>query len=110
MSWAMRSRSVALLVENDRDLRSLAAALIEETDFKVVEAESAEEALFYLRQHASEVALMMTAIVLACPMDGVELARRVNDFDAGKRLSELRPTSQNPGGLLTCSSPWIRRF
>ena len=104
MSWAIRSRSVALLVENDRDLRSLAAALIEETDFKVVEAESAEEALFYLRQHAPEVALMMTATGLACAMDGVELARRqrLRCGQAPERTATSRDRDLRPKTLADC--------
>ena len=85
MGQACKPRSVALLVEDDRDLRGLEAALIEETDLRVVEAESAEEALFYLEQHARDVAFLMANIRLPCLMGGTELAR----------IASLR-------------SPWIR--
>lgn len=40
---------VALIVEDDVEIRGLAAALLEETDLEVVEAASAEEAMDYLR-------------------------------------------------------------
>ena len=43
---------VALIVEDDVEVRELAAALLEETDLQVVEAASAEEAMDYLRHHA----------------------------------------------------------
>ena len=47
---------IALIVENDTELRALAVALLEETDLRVVEASSAEEALQYLRYNAGSVA------------------------------------------------------
>jgi CheY-like chemotaxis protein len=69
------TRDVALVVEDDHDVRDLAAAILEETDLKVVEADSAEEALHYLRENAANVALLFTDIRLPCLMDGVDLAR-----------------------------------
>ncbi len=50
--------------EDDRDLRDLAAAVLEETSLRVVEAESGEEALDYLRLHADEVAFVFTDVRL----------------------------------------------
>jgi CheY-like chemotaxis protein len=67
---------VALVVEDDPDIRSLAAALIEETDLDVVEEDSAEGALAYLKKHAGGVALLFADIRLH-RMDGVDLARIV---------------------------------
>jgi DNA-binding NtrC family response regulator len=75
MGHAANDQSVALLVDDDRDLRNLEAALIEETGLRVVEADSAEEALAYLQQHARSVSFLMTEIRLPCLMDGVELSR-----------------------------------
>ncbi len=69
---------VALIVEDDGDLRDLAAALLEETDLTVIEAESAEEALQYLRERAHAVAFAFIDIRLPCLMDGVDLARTIN--------------------------------
>jgi CheY-like chemotaxis protein len=70
-------RSVALIVEDDADVRSLAAALLEETDLRVVEASSGEEALDYLRAHAGEVVFLFTDVRLPCLMSGVDVARNV---------------------------------
>ncbi len=61
---------VALVVEKDKELRALAVALLEETDLRVVEVSSAEQALQYLRYNASDVALLfcdarLTGVVLA---------------------------------------------
>jgi len=66
---------VALIVEDDFEVRGLAAALLEETDLKVVETSSAEEALDYLRQHSEEVAFLFADIRLPCLMDGLDLVR-----------------------------------
>jgi len=68
---------VALIVEDDIELRGLAAALLEETDLHVVEASSGEEALHYLHHHAGEVALIFSEVRLPCLMDGADLARMV---------------------------------
>lgn len=65
----------ALIVEDDVELRSLAAALLEETDLEIVEASSGEEALHYLHHHADEVAFLFSDVRLPCLMSGVDLAR-----------------------------------
>jgi CheY-like chemotaxis protein len=69
---------IALVVEDDNELRALAAALLEETDLGVVEASSAEEALHYLTHQAGEVAFLFADVKLPCAMDGVDLARTVS--------------------------------
>ena len=60
-----------------RSLGALAAALLEETDLRVVEASSAEEALHYLNHHAGDVVFLFADVRLPCLMDGVDLARTV---------------------------------
>ncbi len=68
---------VALIVEDDTELRALAAALLEETDLRVVEASSAEEALQYLRYNAGDVLFLFSDVNLSRLMDGMDLARTV---------------------------------
>ena len=72
------ARRVALVVEDDHEVRDLAAAVLEETDLKVVETASAEEALLYLKDHAEDVAFLFADIRLSCLMSGIDLARTVN--------------------------------
>jgi CheY-like chemotaxis protein len=67
----------ALIVEDDTEVRSLGVALLEETDLKIVEASSGEEALHYLHHHADEVAFLFSDVRLPCLMSGVDLARTV---------------------------------
>ena len=66
---------VALIVEDDPDLRDLAAALLEETELDVVEVESADAALAYLQERGGEVAMMFADVRLPGEMDGVQLAK-----------------------------------
>jgi CheY-like chemotaxis protein len=77
MGQKMEPYRVALIVEDDFEVRGLAAALLEETDLKVVETSSAKEALDYLRKHSEEVAFLFADIRLPCLMDGLDLVRTV---------------------------------
>jgi DNA-binding NtrC family response regulator len=66
-------RRKVLVVEDEPELRSLASALIEETDLQVVEMDSADAALAFLQHHADEVVLVFTAVTLRGKTDGVDL-------------------------------------
>lgn len=73
---AMRPKPhVALIVEDDPDVRDLAAALLEETELDVVEVGSADAALAYLTHHGGEVAMMFADIRLPGTTDGNQLAK-----------------------------------
>ncbi len=65
---------IALVIEDQPEVRDLAAAILEETDLEVKEAVSADEALAFLREHASEVAMIFVDVKLPGRMDGVDLA------------------------------------
>ena len=101
---------IALVVEDDPDVRSLAATVIEETDLDVVEEDSAEAALAFLKANARSVALLFADIRLR-RMDGVELARivkrdwpwirvLVTSGNPGDRLGDL------PRGAKYMQKPW----
>jgi DNA-binding NtrC family response regulator len=66
---------IALIVEDDLDVRELAAALLEETALDVVGVESAEAALDCLQERGGEVAMIFADIRLSGMMDGVQLAK-----------------------------------
>jgi DNA-binding NtrC family response regulator len=66
---------VALIVEDEPYVRELAAALLEETDLDVVEVESADAALAYLKEQGGEVAMMFADVRLPGGMDGIQLAK-----------------------------------
>jgi DNA-binding NtrC family response regulator len=66
---------LALIVEDDPDVRALAGALLEETPLEGVEVDSAEAALDCLQERGGEVAMMFADVRLPGEMDGVHLSR-----------------------------------
>lgn len=74
---APRAERLALVVEDDREVRSLAEALLEETELVVVGCDSAEAALAVLQARGGDVALVFADVRLAGAMDGIQLARAV---------------------------------
>jgi CheY-like chemotaxis protein len=77
MGQAAKQPRVALIVEDEDELRDLAAALLEETDLEVVETESAQEAMDYMSRNAGEVAFLFADVRTSSRLDGVDLARAV---------------------------------
>ena len=102
-------RAKALVVEDDPMQREMIGLLLEESDFDVIECESAEAAELVLQDAGGSVVLLMTDVELAGHMTGVELAyvaRKYNpDLDvivtSGKPLP--RPL---PQGVQYWSKPW----
>src|SRR6185437_16110741 len=68
-------RATALVVEDDPMQREMICVLLEESDYAVIQCESAEAAELVLDKHSSSLALMITDVSLAGQMSGVELAR-----------------------------------
>ncbi|WP_246205845.1 response regulator [Microvirga arsenatis] len=77
MEQGSEGTGIALIVEDDNELRALAVALLEETDLRVVEASSGEEALHCLKYLAGDVVFLFADVRLPCFMSGVDLARTV---------------------------------
>jgi CheY-like chemotaxis protein len=71
-------RSRILVVDDDDDVRQIAAALLEEIGYEVASAESGEAALAMLKPGA--FALMITDVAMP-GMNGVQLARQVRTRD-----------------------------
>ena len=68
---------LALVVEDEPEVRALAEAVLEETELGVVGCDSAEAALAVLQERGGEVALVFADVRLAGRMDGMQLARAV---------------------------------
>lgn len=95
------ARPVILVVEDEPDERFLAAELLEETGFRVIEAETAERALAILNDLAEEVSVVFSDVRTPGPIGGFELARIIGvtwprvrvlltSGDAGDQPSDLR--------------------
>jgi CheY-like chemotaxis protein len=107
-----KPKPMALIVEDDATVRELAAALLEESDLRVVECEDAEEALATLCRHGEEVAMIFADVRLPGLLDGVDLALRVKVLwprismvvttgFPGDRVQEL------PENVVYMPKPWL---
>ena len=67
--------ALVLVVEDDPDVRRIAADIFHEAELKTAEASTAEQALAFLREHAPDVRLVLTDMVLPGRLDGIDLAR-----------------------------------
>ena len=68
---------IALVVEDNPEVRGLAEALLEETELAVVGCDSAEAALAVLQARGGDVALVFADVRLAGEMDGLQLSHAV---------------------------------
>ena len=69
------ARTTILIVEDQGDVRDIAAAALRDADYVVLEAASGEEALPILVASA-DIGLLFTDIVMPGKLDGWDLARR----------------------------------
>src|SRR5260370_42637068 len=74
-------RATALVVEDDVMQREMTCLLLEESDFNVIECESAEAAELVLERNGGSLSLMMTDVQLAGHMNGVELAHLAKKYN-----------------------------
>lgn len=102
---------IALIVEDDAELRWLTATLLEESDLDIIECESAEAALATMLIRGKDVTMIFADIRLPGVMDGVDLAREVKmrwphltvivtSGNPGERLEHL------PAGVIYMPKPW----
>jgi two-component system, cell cycle sensor histidine kinase and response regulator CckA len=66
--------TVALVVEDDAEVRAMAARALREVGYRVLEAENGRAALDMVRRHAGRLDLVVTDVGMP-EMDGYELAR-----------------------------------
>src|SRR5262245_42559829 len=88
---------VALIVEDDPELRVLAGALLEETDLRVVECEDAEQALAFLNREGDTVAMLFVDVRLPGLLDGNDLVRRARRL--WPEISIVVTSGYGPGNL-----------
>jgi two-component system, cell cycle response regulator CpdR len=100
----------ALVVEDDPMQREMIGLLLEESDYDVIECETAEAAELVLQRSSDNLVLMMTDVNLAGVMNGVELAhiakQRKPDLDV--IVTSGKPLAQPlPNGAKFWSKPWV---
>ena len=77
MGQAQQKRRAVLIVEDDAEVRSLVATLLEDEQLNVIECESAEAALAIMLIGGREVTMILADVRLPGAMDGVDLAWEV---------------------------------
>ena len=76
-----------LVVEDDRDVRELAIAVLEDAGYRVLEAASGDEAHRLLLAHPDlRIDLLFTDIVMPGPVDGIDLANAARALRPGLRV------------------------
>jgi signal transduction histidine kinase len=75
-----------LLVEDDLPVRLVTRKVLEKFHYRVYEAAGAREALELWRQHAPEIALLLTDVVLPDAINGRELAERLHTEKPGLKI------------------------
>jgi DNA-binding NtrC family response regulator len=102
-------RATALIVEDDPMQREMICVLLEESDYDVIQCESAEAAELVLDKFSSTLAFMMTDVSLAGRMNGVQLAHiaraRNPHLDVVVTSGRDLPAPL-PSGVKFWSKPW----
>jgi CheY-like chemotaxis protein len=110
MGQAQQRRAI-LIVEDDAELRHLAAALFEDEQMDTIECESAEAALATMLIGGREVAMIFADVRLRGVMNGIDLAREVKMrwpllpviLTSGHPLERIR---ELPPGVGCVPKPW----
>ena len=111
MGQAQQKHRAVLIVEDDAELRSLTAALLEDEEIDTIECESAEAALAVMLIGGREVAMIFADIRLSGVMDGVDLSWEVKlrwpllpiILTSGHPLERIR---ELPPGVAYMPKPW----
>lgn len=103
-----KPRRVAVVVDDEPDIRSLAATLLEESGLEVVETGSADEAFRYLTDNSSNVAVLFTDVVMPGRLSGDELAQVVAHNWPWIRVLVTSgfPQSELPERAVYMPKPW----
>jgi len=109
MGQSKPPRATALVVEDDVMQREMTCLLLEESDFNVIECESAEAAELVLERNGGSLSLMMTDVQLAGHMNGVELAHLAKKYNPKLDVivTSGKPLRQPlPDGAKFWPKPW----
>jgi len=102
-------RATALVVEDDAMQREMLALLLEESEYDVVQCESAEAAELVLDRMGSTLSLLMTDVNLAGRMTGAELAAiaRSRHPSLDVVVTSGKPLNGSlPDGVKFWAKPW----
>lgn len=76
-----------LVVEDDRDVREIALAVLEDANYRVLEAASGDEAYRLLLAHPDlRIDALFTDVVMPGRFDGIDLANAARELRPGLRV------------------------
>ena len=101
---------VALVVEEDAELRTIASALLAESALDVITCESGEAALSVMQRRSDDVALVFAEVRLPGLIDGMDLARMVTVHWPDTKVIVTgdpgEPTDRLPDDIAYMEKPW----
>jgi CheY-like chemotaxis protein len=101
-------RQIALVVEDDKEQRELVAALLEESEMRTIECESAEAAALILKHFGDAVGFLFVDVRLAGSMSGIDLARlaKANNPEVSVVVTSGSACPGLPAGTTFMPKPW----
>lgn len=108
MGRAIRPNTI-VVVEDEADLRSLAATLFEEAELRVQEFERADEAWNYMRSRPEEIAILFTDVNTPGDLDGFTLGQRCAEHWPWVRVivtSGRQPPRRPDDAVTFLPKPW----
>lgn len=89
-----RGDETVLLVEDEEEVRKLAALVLQKQGYRVLEAPDAGMALLIYRQHAGGIHLILTDVVMP-RMSGPDLIRQLEPLPAGMKVLYMSGYTDN---------------
>jgi signal transduction histidine kinase/CHASE3 domain sensor protein len=90
-----RGSATILLVEDEAAVREVAAAILRNLGYRVLEAQDGDEGLLVFGAHATEVDLLLTDVVLPGKVRGRELSDRITAMRPGVKVMYMSGYTEN---------------
>ena len=101
-----KSSPVVLVVEDESSQRAEIARMVRGLGYRVRTARNGREALRCLAQHAGEIRVVLSDVIMPY-MDGGELAERARDLQPGVKLVLMSGSSAGPAAEVLAAYPEV---
>ncbi|HLK49422.1 MAG TPA: response regulator [Bryobacteraceae bacterium] len=100
------SQSVALIVDDDSNIRNFISLLIQQRGYSLLTASDGQEALTLSRSHAGAIDLLVSDVNMP-RLNGIDLAGRLTDERPGIRVLMMSGIEQATLGLPFLKKPFL---
>jgi signal transduction histidine kinase/FixJ family two-component response regulator len=90
-----RGSATVLIVEDEAAVREVAAAILRDLGYRVLEAADGAEALRVFGENGASIDLLLSDVILPGSMKGHEVARRLNEIRPGLRVLFMSGYTEN---------------